>query len=220
MITTNSIKVVLADDHILIRAGIRKLLEKIEGIEVVGEATDGRQLLELVQTNRPDVVLTDIAMPGLNGLVSLNQIKKLGLKLQTIVLSMHSNEEYVTEAFKAGASGYIVKGADPSELELAIKAVQRGELFLSPGIARSVVQKFIGTSESKNKTTVQLTSRQREILQLIAEGQTTKDIAKILRLSVKTIDSHRSELMNRLDIHDIAGLVRYAIRQRLISLDS
>ena len=216
----DTIRVLLADDHILIRAGVRALLENIEGIDVIGEASDGRQAMELVKEHSPDILLTDIAMPGLNGLEAIARIKKSFDRLHIIVLSMHTSEEYVREALGVGAGGYIVKGADPSELELALKSVMRGELYLSPAISKSIVSHFLKQSPTASDPVKELTSRQREILQLIAEGQTTKDIAQLLDLSIKTVETHRTDLMKRLDIHDVAGLVRYAIRRGLISSES
>lgn len=213
----NTIRILLADDHILIRAGVRSLLENIEGMEVVAEANDGREALELVKQHAPDIVLTDIAMPGLNGLEAISHIKTFDTHLPIIILSMHTSEEYVREALRVGASGYVVKSADPSELELAVKSVMRGEIYLSPAISKSIVSNFLKQNPDESRSEHDLTSRQREILQLIAEGQTTKDIAQLLDLSIKTIETHRTELMKRLDIHDVAGLVRYAIRRGLIS---
>lgn len=213
----SAIRILLADDHTLIRAGVRALLENIEGMEVVAEASDGRVAMELAAQHTPDVLLTDIAMPGLNGLEAITRIKKLHDRLQIVILSMHTSEEYVREALSAGASGYVVKGADPSELELALRSVMRGEIYLSPAISKSIVSQFLKQSTPEADSTKDLTSRQREILQLIAEGKTTKDIAQLLDLSIKTVETHRTELMKRLDIHDVAGLVRYAIRRGLIS---
>ena len=214
----NKIRVLLADDHILIRAGVRSLLENIEGTEVVAEASDGREALELVKQHSPDILVTDIAMPGLNGLEAISRLKKSNFNLHIIILSMHTSEEYVREALRVGASGYVVKGADPSELELAVKSVMRGEIYLSPAISKSIVSHFL--QQPPGEAEHDLTSRQREILQLIAEGQTTKDIARLLDLSIKTIETHRTDLMKRLDIHDVTGLVRYAIRRGLISTES
>jgi DNA-binding NarL/FixJ family response regulator len=213
----NTIRIILADDHILIRAGVRSLLENIEGMEVVAEASDGRETLELVKQYAPNIVLTDISMPGLNGLEAISRIKKFDAKIPIIILSMHTSEEYVREALRVGASGYVVKGADPSELELPVKAVIRGEIYLSPAISKTIVSHFLKQNPDEFRSEHDLTSRQREILQLIAEGRTTKDIAQLLNLSIKTIETHRTELMKRLDIHDVAGLVRYAIRRGLIS---
>jgi len=213
----NTIRVLLADDHILIRAGIRSLLENIEGMEVVAEASDGREALELVKQHAPDILITDIAMPGLNGLEAISRLKKFNANLHIIILSMHTSKEYVREALRLGAHGYVVKGADPSELELAVKSAIRGEIYLSPAISKSIVSHFLQQPPGESEPEHDLTSRQREILQLIAEGQTTKDIARLLDLSIKTIETHRTDLMKRLDIHDVAGLVRYAIRRGLIS---
>lgn len=218
-ILMDTIRILLADDHALIRAGIRALLENIHGITVVAEANDGREAIELVNLHSPDILLTDIAMPGLNGLEAIPRIKKLHEKIHIIILSMHTNEEYVREALLVGASGYLVKGADPSELELAIKSVMRGEMYLSPAISKSIVSKFLQQPPQGSEPIKDLTSRQREILQLIAEGKTTKGIAQLINLSTKTVETHRTELMKRLDIHDLAGLVRYAIRHGLVSIE-
>ncbi len=216
----NTLRVLLADDHTLVRAGVRILLQNIAGIEVVGEASEGREILDLVKLHQPDILLTDLAMPGLNGLEAIARLKREAPALQIVVLSMHTNEEYVREALTLGAQGYLVKGADPAELELALKAVNRGEVYLSPAVSKSVVSGFLDTNIHDPNPAKKLTFRQREILQLIAEGKTSKDIAKILDLSAKTIESHRTELMNRLNIHDVAGLVRYAIRRGVISADN
>jgi DNA-binding NarL/FixJ family response regulator len=207
----------LADDHLLIRASLRSLLSEYPGLEVVAEASDGRQALELVGTHRPDVVLMDIAMAGLNGLEATRLIRKEYPDVRVIVLSMHASERHVLQALRAGAQGYILKESAPRELELAIEAVARGKLFLSPGISRQVIEAFLDQMGETADPLDQLTPRQREILQLIAEGHSSKQIAHRLAASVKTIESHRASLMDRLDIHDIAGLVRYAIRQGLVS---
>jgi len=193
----NTIRIVLADDHTLIRAGVRALLENIPGMEVVGEASDGREALELVKEQEPDVMLTDIAMPGLNGLEAISRLKKITTHIHILILSMHTSEEYVREALLVGASGYLVKVADPAELELALKSVMRGEHYLSPAISKSVVSHFLNQPSGTPDPMKELTSRQREILQLIAEGQTTKDMAQFLDLSVKTSETHRTELMKR-----------------------
>ncbi len=216
----NTIKILIADDHTLIRAGIRALLEHIQDITVVAEANDGREAIAFVIQHTPNILLTDIAMPGLNGLEAITRIKKLDKKIHIIILSMHTNEEYVREALLVGASGYLVKGADPSELELAIRSVMRGEIYLSPAVSKSIVSQFLQQASHTSDPTKELSSRQREILQLIAEGKTTKDIAQLLHLSTKTVETHRTELMKRLGIHDLAGLVRYAIRHGLVSIES
>jgi len=211
------IRLLLADDHLLIRASLKSLLSEFQGIEVAGEAGDGREALELVGTLRPDVVLMDIAMTGLNGLDATRLISKEHPGVRVIVLSMHASERHVLQALRAGAQGYILKESAPRELELAIESVARGKLFLSPGISRKVIDVFLGQMGEMADPLDQLTPRQREILQLIAEGNSSKQIAHRLESSVKTIESHRASLMDRLDIHDIAGLVRYAIRQGLVS---
>ena len=216
-------KVLLADDHTLVRAGIRSLLKNIPGFEVVAEAENGRDALKLVEQQKPDLVLLDIAMSELNGLEVAARLSKEHPEIRIIILSMHSSEEYVLQALRSGASGYLLKDAAPTELELALRAVIRGETYLSPSISKHVVDDYLRRVSNKKSDLVaepghtELTSRQREILQLIAEGNSTKEIAQKLILSVKTIESHRIQLMERLGIHDIAGLVRYAIRMGIIS---
>lgn len=217
------IRVILADDHALVRAGFRALLEKLPGVEVVAEASDGREALRLIEAVQPDVVLMDIGMAGMNGLEATARAASAFPRVRIVILSMHASEEYVLQALRAGAAGYLVKNAGTSELEMALKAVVRGETYLSPAVSRHVVDDYLrrvageragGAAQSPYEA---LTPRQREILQLIAEGQTTKEIAHTLGLSVKTVETYRSELMQKLDIHDIAGLVRYAIRMGVIS---
>jgi DNA-binding NarL/FixJ family response regulator len=208
-----TIRVILADDHTLVRSGMRALLDQLQGIEVVAEASDGRAALELVERYRPHVVLMDIAMPELNGIEAAERIVRHHPDVRVILLSMHSDEAYVTKALDVGAAGYVLKNADAAELEMAVRAVARGDGYLSPAVARHVVRGAVRRGESD---TTQLTPRQREILQLIAEGASTKQIAAKLGLSVKTVETHRAKLMERLDIHDVAGLVRYAIRAGFI----
>lgn len=214
------IRVVLADDHVLIRAGLRALLHSLPNIEVIAEASDGHEAVEVIARHQPDVVIMDIGMPGLNGVDSTRRIVKQFPSTRVVILSMHANEEYVGRALEAGAMGYLLKGAEPAELELVFKAVMRGETYLSPSIAKHLVQDYLSHRKEKTQPLPDLTGRQREVLQLIAEGCSTKDIANKLKLSVKTVDTHRSELMHRLDIHDVAGLVRYAIRTGLVSTES
>jgi DNA-binding NarL/FixJ family response regulator len=215
----NPIRVLLADDHTLVRAGIRGLLEKMAGIQVVAETGDGREALRLIEAHQPDVVLMDITMPGLNGLEAASRVTKDFPKVCVIMLSVHANEEYVWQALRGGAAGYLVKDAGPAELELAVTAVARGEMYLSPAVSKHVVQDYIRRVAGETSTLDFLTPRQREILQMIAEGNTTKEVAERLNVSVKTVETHRAQLMERLDIHDVAGLVRYAIRVGLISPD-
>ena len=214
------IRVVLADDHVLIRAGLRALLHSLPNIEVIGEASDGHEAIDVIAQHQPDVVIMDIGMPGLNGVDSARRIVKQTPGTRVIILSMHANEEYVGRALEAGAMGYLLKGAEPAELELVLKAVMRGETYLSPSISKHLVQDYLSHRKEKTQPLPDLTARQREVLQLIAEGCSTKDIANKLKLSVKTVDTHRSELMHRLDIHEVAGFVRYAIRTGLVSTET
>lgn len=211
------IKVVLADDHTLIRAGIRSLLESIEQVEVVAESGDGREALELIGRHRPSIALLDIGMPGLNGLEVAKRVEKESPRTRVIILSMHADPTYVNQALRAGVAGYLLKGAAVSELPLAIQAVMRGESYLTPKVSRLVVDGFLRDGEDGGEPLESLTGRQREILQLIAEGRSTKEIAAILDVSVKTVETHRLRLMDRLDIHDVPGLVRFAIRVGLVS---
>jgi len=211
------VRVLLADDHTLVRAGLRKLLESIPHLEVVGEANDGLALLALVEQLRPDLVLMDIAMPGLNGLEATARLLKTWPETKVVILSMHQSEEYVRQALRNGAVAYLLKDAAPAELDIAIKAVQRNETYLSPAVSKGVVSDYVQRLRGEESPSAQLTPRQREVLQLIAEGHSTKEIARRLDLSVKTVDTHRSQLMRQLDIHEVAGLVRYAMRIGLIS---
>ncbi len=213
-----SIRIVLADDHALVRAGFRSLVENLPEVEVVAETGDGGEVLELVKKHYPDVVLTDISMPGLNGLEVATRIVKEFPNIRVIILSMHATEEYVLQAVRAGALGYLLKDSGVAELELAIKAVMRGETYLSPGVSRHITD-YVRRVGGETGSLESLTPRQREVLQLIAEGHTTKAIAQRLDISVKTVETHRAQLMERLDIHDVAGLVRYAIRVGLIHPD-
>lgn len=220
------IRVLLADDHALVRAGFHILLQGLSGIDVVAQAGDGHEALRLIKTHQPDVALVDIAMPGLNGLEVATRAAKTYPGVKVIILSMHANEEYVARALHAGVGGYVVKNATPPELEVAIRAVARGERYLSPCVSTYVIADYLrrvgdksGEGEVPTRSAEVLTSRQREILQLIAEGHTNKQIAAILHLGVKTVESHRTQLMERLNIHDLAGLVRYAIRVGLITPD-
>jgi DNA-binding NarL/FixJ family response regulator len=213
----NPIRILLADDHALVRAGIRSLLEKIPNVEGVGEASTGRQALEMVKTRLPNLVFMDIAMAELGGLEALPRITKDFPGVRVIILSAHANEEYVIRALRCGAAGYMLKDAATAELELAITSVSEDKTYLSPSISRPVIDSYLERVGGPLSPLEQLTPRQREILQLIAEGKNTKDIASDLEISVKTIESHRLQLMERLNIHDIPGLVRYAIRSGLVS---
>ncbi|MBI3853289.1 MAG: response regulator transcription factor [Verrucomicrobia bacterium] len=212
-----AIRVLLADDHTLLRAGIRSLLEKIPEVQVVAEAEDGRSALNLTKSHRPNVVLMDIAMKGLNGLDATARLVKNFPGVRVIILSMHANEEYVVQALRAGASGYLLKDAATAELELAIQAVARGATYLSPVISKRVIDDYLGRVNSARIPSELLTPRQRETLQLISEGRSTKEIASLLKLSAKTVETHRAQLMRRLNIYDVPGLVRYAMRIGLVS---
>ncbi|MCC2640754.1 MAG: Response regulator, LuxR family [Nitrospira sp.] len=215
----HDIRVLLVEDHTLVRAGFRVLLEKIEGILVTGEASDGLAAVKMSKELTPDVVLMDIAMPGMNGLEATRRIRQEAPKTRILMLSMYTNEEYLKEALRAGAAGYLLKDADRNELELAIKALWRGETYLTPALAKYTVDAYCRRDESQAGPLARLTGRQREILQLIAEGCSTKHIAQRLDLSVKTVETHRAQLMERLGIHDIPGLVRLAIRTGLVQPD-
>ncbi len=224
------IKVLIADDHLLIRAGVKSLLEKIKEVEVVGEASNGREALKLLIEFKPDLLLLDISMPELNGLDVAQRVRHDSPATRIIILSMHNHEEYVLQALRSGASGYLLKDAAPNELEIAINAVMKDEIYLSPSISKHLVGDYLRRIENlrgevnspvpeKLNPYQRLTSRQREILQLIAEGNSTKEIAEKLFISVKTVETHRMQIMERLNIRDIAGLVRYAIKMGIISAE-
>jgi DNA-binding NarL/FixJ family response regulator len=216
------LRVLLAEDHALVRAGLRSLLESIPETEVVGEAANGSDALRLIAQVRPDVVLMDISMPGLNGIEATRRATQAHPRTRVVMLSMHADEEYVCQALAAGAAGYLLKNSEPGELEMALRAVARGDVWLSPAVSRvlpAMMRKFLGSVPAR-RSVEKLTSRQREVLQLIAEGNSTKRIAQRLCLGVKTIETHRANLMDRLEIHDVAGLVRYAVRVGVIELES
>jgi DNA-binding NarL/FixJ family response regulator len=227
----NPLRVILVDDHNLVRAGFRSLLENIPDVEIVAEAENGYSALELIRTHKPDMVLMDIALPDITGLDVTAQVIQEYPSIKVVLLSMYDNEEYVLRALEIGAAGYLLKDADANEFELAIHAIANGKAYLSPAISSRVIESYqarvsapkrpiIPPAGSQNLVDSHLTARQREVLRLIAEGFTTKEIAQQLNLSVKTVDAHRTQLMRELDIHEIAGLVRYAIRIGLISAES
>jgi DNA-binding NarL/FixJ family response regulator len=213
------IRVLLADDHTLIRAGIRALLERMERVEVVGEAADGHQAIERIQEALPDVVLLDLQMPGLSGFEVLRETTERFPAVKVIVLSVHDSMEYASRALLAGAVGYLPKSAASSELELAMDQVMRGEQYLSPTIAQTDSLEPTSGDQTRRPAPAKLTPRQLEVLTLVTQGYSTKDIARTLRISVKTVETHRAQLMERLGIHDVAGLVRYAIRTGIVTLD-
>ena len=219
--SAKSIRVLLADDQTLVRAGIRALLEKLPGLTVAGEASDGREVLDLIKAHQPDIVLMDVSMPKLNGLETLARITRDFPRIHVIILSMHHNDEYVCQALKAGAAGYLLKKAATAELETALQRVVRGEIYLSREISSGFTKKFPLDQIAQSRGPLErLTSRQREILQLVAEGQTTKAIALMLKVSDKTVEYHRAKLMASLNIFDIPGLVRFAMRTGLISAEA
>lgn len=212
-----STRVLLADDHHLVRAGIRALLEKIEGIVVAGEAGDGHEVLEILEREEPDVLLMDISMPRLNGMETLGRIAKQFSAVRVIVLSVHQNSEYLWQSINAGAAGYLLKRASANELERAITTVREGRFYLSAELAPLARQLPLTPACLRNGPLDQLTGRQREILQLIAEGETTKGIALLLKISSKTVEYHRAQLMERLNIFDLPGLVRFAMRTGIVA---
>ena len=212
------IRIVLADDHTLVRQGFRSLLQQDESIDVVGEAENGQDAVLVVKKTLPDVVLLDISMPILNGVQATRQIQKFNPKIKILVLSMHKDEEYVREVFRAGAAGYILKQTTGSDLIRAIKEVNRGNAYLSPSIAKQLVydyREIVKGGKSARKQTG-LTPREIEVLQLIAEGNSNKKIGEQLFISIKTVETHRQKIMDVLKIHDVAGLTRYAIAKRII----
>lgn len=212
------IRVLLSEDHALVRSGIRALLRALPGVEVVGEAADGRQAVALAGSLHPDLVLMDLTMPELNGLEATARITREHPRVRVLILSMHGDEEYVAQAFRMGAAGYLLKDASSAELEIAIRAVGRGDRYLSPAVAKPVIDEYVQTAATAAPLD-RLTSRQKEILQLVAEGNSTKEIARKLQVSVKTVETHRAQLMRRLDLHDVPALVRYAIRTGLVPLE-
>ena len=205
-------RVLIADDHPLLRQGLRALLEK-EGFDVVGVAADGHEALALAAKLAPDVAVLDIAMPGLNGLDAAREMNQQHLAKATVLLTMHTEDHYVLEALRAGVKGYVLKTQAPQAVAEAIRQAFRGSVYLSPGISRILVDAYVSNRQPADDV---LSRRERQVLQLVAEGKTTKEIAQILDVSVKTADSHRGRLMKKLDIHETAGLVRYAIRRGVI----
>lgn len=214
-------RIILADDHTLVRAGIRALLEKLPDVQVLAEAGDGREVLKLARDHGPDLILMDIGMAGLNGLETTERLSRELPNVRVIILSMHHNEEYVWRALKAGAVGYLLKKAATAELATALQHVALGEIYLSQEISARLPKNFaLDGIVNRASPLEQLTGRQREILQLIAEGQTTKGIADLLKVSPKTIEYHRLKLMASLNVHDVPGLVRFALRVGLIPQES
>ena len=206
------IRVVLADDHLLVRQGVRMLLER-ERFDVVGEAADGLEAIRLTQQHQPDILILDLAMPTLNGIGAVGEIAKVSPRTKSILLTMHTEEHYILQALRAGVKGCVWKSQAAEQLLQAIRDVCSGGVYLSPMVSGAVVQAFLAKSEVPDDP---LTPREHQVLQLIAEGKTTKEIAVILSVTVKTAESHRTKLMEKLDIHSAAGLVRYAIRRGVV----
>lgn len=218
----NKIRVLLAEDHTIVRKSLCCLLDGEPGIiEVIGEAEDGRDAVEKVRHLHPDVVLMDITMPDRNGVEATRQIKKLSREVKVVALTMHDAWEYILQALRAGASGYVVKQATPAELVSAIQAAHRGDSFLSPSIAKKVAAQYArhGEAPAEEDSYDGLTDREREVLQLIADGHSNREIAELLRISVKTAETHRAHLMEKLDIHRTAILTQYAVRRGVIGPD-
>lgn len=215
------IRIVIADDHQLVRQSIVSLIEKAGDMEVVGEAADGHETLNLVQRKRPDVALLDIAMPLLNGIETTRRIQELPVDTRVVILSMHSDEDVVRQALRCGASGYLLKRSVVEELLIAIRSANKGEIYLSPSIAQTVLSGFLQTESTNESSTVleQLSSREREILQLIVEGHTNQAAAEVLNISAKTVEKHRAILMKKLEVHNLPDLILLALKHRLAFLD-
>jgi len=206
------IRLLLADDHALVRNGLRVLLEK-EGFQVSAEARDGQEAVRLATAVHPDIAVLDISMPLLNGLDATRELKRNALSIKVILLTRHDEAQYVTEALRAGVKGYVLKNQAATDLVEAIQQVARGGVYLSPNISRAVMEAYLSKSEPEADP---LTPRERQVLQMVGEGKSTKDVARLLGISTKTAESHRARLMRKLDIHETAGLVRYAIRRGLV----
>jgi len=206
------LRILLADDHAVVREGLRVLLER-EGFTFSAEASDGREAIQLCEKHKPDIAVLDLAMPLLNGIDAAREIIKANSKIKVILLTMHTEDHLVLESLRAGVTGYVLKTRASSELVQAIRAVSKGEMYLTQSISRTIVQAFLNKDDVPDRF---LSDRERQVLQLVAEGKTTKELATILGISAKTAESHRSNIMDKLDIHDVAGLVRYAIRTGII----
>ena len=211
------IRVLLVEDHKLVRAGISALLQQREDVEVIGEAADGEEALRSIEKQQPDVVLMDIGLPGSNGLAITEEIHQRFPDVRVIILSAHMNEIYVSNALRTGAVGYLLKDADMTEVEHAIRCAARGETYLTPAVSRQIVDGYMRRLDGKEEPVIELTPRQQEILQLMAQELSTKEIATRLFISEKTVLAHRAQMMHRLGVRDAAGLIRYAIRNGIIS---
>jgi two-component system response regulator NreC len=215
---SNPIRILICDDHVLFSEGIKAILRAEAGLEVVGEARDGRQAVEKVKELHPDVVLMDIAMPDLSGFEATRRVHDADPSVRVLMLTMHDEEELVARCLEAGAAGYIIKDAPASQLVYAIETVMKGERYLSPVVLKKVVAGYVKNSKRPQTSYDRLSGREREILKLLAEGLTVKEIASRLNLSIKTVDVHKYNLMRKIDVHDRAELIRYAIQKRLIEV--
>ncbi len=219
------LKIIVADDHKMFRAGLKSLLESESGVKVIGEAGNGRDLVKMALEKKPDVVVIDISMPDLNGIEATRQLTAAGLKTRIIGLSMHADVSYVRNMLQAGASGYMLKDCAYDELSTAIRMVSANQTYLSPQIADVIAKDYLRhlsspkESHEDDSPAAELSSREREVLQLIAEGKPTREIAEILNVSIKTVETHRKQIMNKLNMHSIAELTKYAIRKGLTSLE-
>ncbi len=214
------IRTILLEDHKMVRQGLVALLQDAPGMEIVGEAGDGNSAVEMARTHQPDVALLDISMPGMNGLEAARKIRELSPKTKLLFLTMYADDEYIIQALRFGGTGYVLKDADANTLIDAIRRVHRGENYLSPEVSQTIIRRVISdNSEPPTNNHENLTSRERQILQMIAQSKTNREIGETLRISVKTVQTHRANLMNKLDIHDQTSLVKYAIRHGLVKLD-
>jgi two-component system, NarL family, response regulator NreC len=216
------IKIIVADDHTIVRRGLVSLLSLNKDFEVIGEATDGRIAVDLTLEKEPDLILMDIGMPNLNGLEATEQIKKLAPDVKVLVLSAYDNEEYILQVVSSGANGYILKNSSPDQLTEAIKAVYNGQAFFSPSVSKIIADRFVNhiapARQDREEPAGRLTSREREILQMIAEGKSHREIGEQLHISVRTVDTHKNNIMQKLDMHDTATLVTYAIKNGILIL--
>jgi len=215
-----SVNILLAEDHTLVRSGIRSLLKASDELSVIGEAGDGREAVGLCESLHPDLVLMDVAMPNLNGIEATRQIRSRYPNVRVIMLSMHSDQQYVYESLKAGAGGYLLKAAAFNELLVAIRTVMSGKNYLSPPLTEASMDDYVrrAKGESMGSELNKLSAREREVLQLISEGKSSGEVAEVLHISGRTVDTHRHNIMEKLNIHSIAGLTRFAIRHGLANL--
>ncbi|MBI2906576.1 MAG: response regulator transcription factor [Chloroflexi bacterium] len=218
MVTNTKIRVLISDDHSIVRSGIRALLELEEDIEVIGEASNGKEAVEMTSELQPDVVLMDIAMPLIDGLEATRRITKANPKAKVLMLTQYDNKEYALSSIKAGASGYVPKKAGPVELVAAIRSVNQGDAFLHPSMAKWMVKDYLQRADEDPYDS--LTEREREVLRYVAEGRANREIATLLCISVKTVLGHRERIMSKLDVHSRTDLIKYAIRKGLIAMDS